>query len=72
MVEAENRAAIKSLENVDAHQEGNSTIGSALINVLFNSCSSDQLMHLGSKCGHNLAFASFNLVEVNVEMERRT
>lgn len=64
---------MKSLELVEStHQGGESSIlGTTLVNILFNTCSRDHLIHLGTSCGLNLQpCGSFDPVVAMLTLER--
>lgn len=70
---ADMRAVVKSLEVIEAPQNGASNIlGSTHVKILFDACSRDQLLHLGSQCGINLhsSSSSFDIAEKLRNMER--
>lgn len=66
------RASFKSLESGDpGHVTGESSfLGTTMVNVLFNTCSNEQLIQLGSNCGLNLnPVNDFNPIDKIMEME---
>lgn len=69
LVKADNRASVKSLEMVNMHQGGKpSILGSILIDVLFNNCNKEHLIHIGSKSGLDSS-KPFNPVYGMIDMQ---
>lgn len=70
---ANRRAAMKSLEIVDQFRQGgaSSVLGSTLVDVLFDTCNRDHLIHLEDSCGMNLrSSTSFVPIEKMIHLEK--